>query len=224
MLAHATQSTRWVSTSCRTAHWRLQGYECSPWYTLGRINNREIARSWPAWTPARATSFRSYDTWLHYNRMRGQLRNVDCAQPPLRWTRWCCGLLRVVAENVVTDRQMDRQTKYCNPRCACTLRANRHTLMMYIQNSFLLLLVYTNLNQAYRAMFFSHSSKKWICKSVVASHSNRYAVRPNDFTVVLRNNVNTFWQVERIDGYITNVSHIKGFKWYSTCISGQPNG
>ena len=32
-------------------------YECSPWYTLGHKNNREMARSWPAGTPARATSF-----------------------------------------------------------------------------------------------------------------------------------------------------------------------
>ena len=83
--AHTSLESRGVSTFCRTAYWRLQGYECSQRYTLGHINNREIARSWPSWTPARATSFRSYDTWLHYNRMRGQFRNVDCAQPPLWW-------------------------------------------------------------------------------------------------------------------------------------------
>lgn len=66
-------------------------------------------------------------------------------------------------------------------------------------------------------MFFSYSSEKWICKSVVSSHGNRDTVCLNNLAVVLGNDVNTFWQIESIDGYITNVSNIEGFKWCSTC-------
>ena len=39
------------------------------------------------------------------------------------WYRFLAALLRVVAENVVTDSQTDRQTD-SNPRCACAPRVN----------------------------------------------------------------------------------------------------
>ena len=59
------------------------------------------------------------------------LKSSQCGTEP-RWYRFLAALLHVVAENVVTDRWMDRQTdgqtdlqtKYCNPRCACAPRVN----------------------------------------------------------------------------------------------------
>ena len=80
MPAHANC---WFQHFVKSAHWLCRGYEFSPLFTLRATHNRGIVSPCPSLTPDKPAWFRCHSTWLHFNCMREQLRNVDCVQPPL---------------------------------------------------------------------------------------------------------------------------------------------
>ena len=99
---------------------------CSTCYPLGKKRTRD--QNWGETLMKNCFPFRT-TPWRRYAHVRSQPAGARARSSCWRVLVSLIGRLVAcsmrIAARIAADRRTDRQTKYCNPRWACTLRVNK---------------------------------------------------------------------------------------------------